>query len=279
MTTLVLIDNNKDDLLFMKEALASIDSSIQCLSFVYSEEAMNAMKHKILDGPDAVFMNINMPRRNGIQCLMELRSNPTFENLPVILYGPRITIDILEALKGSGVTTAFEKPNTMLGWKKNMKQPFTVLYEDNHLLVVNKFPGVLSQGDATGDKSLVELCKAYIAEKFKKPGAVFLGLVHRLDRPVSGVVVLARTSKALERMNALFRNKQTKKVYWAIVRNKPRSAQETLTHWLRKDEAKNRTTAFKIDTEGAQYAELDYRVISTDAGYWLLEVSPLTGRP
>ena len=122
MTTLVLIDNNKDDLLFMKEALASIDSSIQCLSFVYSEEAMNAMQHKILDGPDAVFMNINMPRRNGIQCLMELRSNPTFENLPVILYGPRITIDILEALKGSGVTTAFEKPNTMLGWKKMMKQ-------------------------------------------------------------------------------------------------------------------------------------------------------------
>ena len=122
MTTLVLIDNNKDDLLFMKEALASIDSSIQCLSFVYSEEAMNAMKNKILDGPDAVFMNINMPRRNGIQCLMELRSNPTFENLPVILYGPRITIDILEALKGSGVTTAFEKPNTMLGWKKMMKQ-------------------------------------------------------------------------------------------------------------------------------------------------------------
>jgi response regulator RpfG family c-di-GMP phosphodiesterase len=122
MKTLVLIDNNKDDLLFMKEALASIDSGIQCLSFVYSEEAMNAMKHKILDSPDAVFMNLNMPRRNGIQCLMELRSSPTFENLPVILYGPRITIDILESLKGSGVTTAFEKPNTMLGWKKIMKQ-------------------------------------------------------------------------------------------------------------------------------------------------------------
>jgi 23S rRNA pseudouridine1911/1915/1917 synthase len=160
-----------------------------------------------------------------------------------------------------------------------MKQLFTVLYEDNHLLVVNKFPGVLSQGDATGDKSLVELCKAYIAEKFNKPGAVFLGLVHRLDRPVSGVVVLARTSKSLARMNALFRNKQTKKIYWAIVKNKPRSDQETLTHWLRKDEAKNRTTAFKKEMEGTQYAELDYRVISTDGGYWLLEVSPLTGRP
>jgi 23S rRNA pseudouridine1911/1915/1917 synthase len=159
-----------------------------------------------------------------------------------------------------------------------MKQLFTVLYEDNHLLVVNKFPGVLSQGDATGDKSLVELCKAYIAEKFNKPGAVFLGLVHRLDRPVSGVVVLARTSKSLARMNALFRNKQTKKIYWAIVKNKPRSDQETLTHWLRKDDAKNRTTAFKKETEGTQHAELDYRVISTFGGYWLLEVSPLTGR-
>jgi 23S rRNA pseudouridine1911/1915/1917 synthase len=160
-----------------------------------------------------------------------------------------------------------------------MKQPFSVLYEDNHLLVVNKDPGILSQGDATGDASLVDLCKAYIGKKFNKPGAVFLGLVHRLDRPVSGVVVLARTSKALERMNALFRNKQTRKVYWAIVKNKPPSDEETLKHWLRKDEAKNRTTAFKKETEGTQYAELDYRVINKEAGYWLLEVSPLTGRP
>ena len=124
-----------------------------------------------------------------------------------------------------------------------MTQPFTVLYEDNHLLIVNKLSGILSQGDATGDDSLVELCKAYIGEKFSKPGAVFLGLVHRLDRPVSGVVVLARTSKALERMNALFRNKETKKIYWAIVKNKPRSDQETLRHWLLKDDKKNRTTA------------------------------------
>ena len=94
----------------------------------------------------------------------------------------------------------------------------------------------------------------------------YFWIAHRLDRPVSGVVVLARTSKALERMNTLFRNKQTKKVYWAIVKNKPRSDQETLRHWLLKDEAKNRTTAFKNDTEGAQYAELDYRVISTGGG-------------
>lgn len=125
----------------------------------------------------------------------------------------------------------------------------------------------------------MELCKSYIKEKFKKPGAVFLGLVHRLDRPVSGIVVLARTSKALARMNALFRNKETRKVYWAIVKNKPLSEAGTLKHWLLKDEKKNRTTAFNKETAGAQYAELDYRVMATAAGYWLLEVKPLTGRP
>src|SRR5215510_8967833 len=96
-------------------------------------------------------------------------------------------------------------------------KPFEVLFEDNHLLIVNKRSGVLVQGDQTGDTPLVELCKEYIGEKYKKPGAVFLGVVHRLDRPVSGVVVLARTSKALERMNELFREKQTQKTYWAIV--------------------------------------------------------------
>jgi 23S rRNA pseudouridine1911/1915/1917 synthase len=96
-----------------------------------------------------------------------------------------------------------------------MKKPFTVLFEDNHLLVVDKASGVLVQGDSTGDVPLAELCKEYIKRKYNKPGAVFLGVVHRLDRPVSGVVVLARTSKALERMNELFRDRQTKKTYWA----------------------------------------------------------------
>jgi 23S rRNA pseudouridine1911/1915/1917 synthase len=162
---------------------------------------------------------------------------------------------------------------------EKVTQPFTVLYEDNHLLIVNKSPGVLSQGDASGDESLVELGKAYIKKKFKKPGAVFLGLVHRLDRPVSGIVVLARTSKALTRMNALFRDKETRKVYWAIVKNQPQSHEGTLKHWLLKDEKKNKTTAFKKETRDAQYAELDYRVIGTEAGHWLLEVKPLTGRP
>ncbi len=158
------------------------------------------------------------------------------------------------------------------------QDPFTVLYEDNHLLIVNKKPGILSQGDVSGDPSLVDLCKSYIKEKYQKPGDVFLGLVHRLDRPVSGVVVLARTSKALARMNALFRNKEAKKVYWAIVKNKPEVMEGTLRHWLIKDERRNVTTAFKKETIGAQYSELNYRVIATEKANWLLEVLPLTGR-
>lgn len=158
-------------------------------------------------------------------------------------------------------------------------QPFTVLYEDNHLLVVNKSSGVLVQGDVTGDIPLVELCKNYIKEKYTKPGAVFLGVVHRLDRPVSGVVVLARTSKSLERMNALFREKETTKTYWAIVGNKPPKSEDTLVHWLLKDEKKNKTTAFKNETTGTLRSELSYKVLASAAGCWLLQVNPITGRP
>jgi 23S rRNA pseudouridine1911/1915/1917 synthase len=159
------------------------------------------------------------------------------------------------------------------------RPPFVVIYEDNHLLIVNKAAGVLSQGDATGDSSLVDLCKAYIKDKFNKPGAVFLGLVHRLDRPVSGVIVLARTSKALARMNELFRNKATRKIYWAIVKGTPDASSATLKHWLIKDENKNVTKSFNKETTGAQYAELNYRVIAEENGYSLLEVNPITGRP
>lgn len=156
---------------------------------------------------------------------------------------------------------------------------FSVIYEDNHLLIVNKSSGVLVQGDATGDKPLVELCKEYIKEKYQKPGAVFLGVVHRLDRPVSGVVVLARTSKSLERMNALFRDKETKKIYWAVVKKKPPRESDTLIHWLLKDEKKNKTTFFIRETPGALRSELSYKVIGTGQGHWLLEVNPITGRP
>ena len=156
---------------------------------------------------------------------------------------------------------------------------FSVIYEDNHLLIVNKANGVLVQGDETGDKPLVELCKEYIKEKYDKPGAVFLGVVHRLDRPVSGVVVLARTSKSLERMNALFREKETKKIYWAVVKNKPPKDSGTLVHWLLKDEKKNKTTHFIKETHGALRSELNYRVLGTAQSHWLLEVNPITGRP
>ncbi len=159
------------------------------------------------------------------------------------------------------------------------QQPFHVIYEDNHLLVVNKSAGVLVQGDVTGDTPLVDLCKEYIKKKYKKPGEVYLGVVHRLDRPVSGVVVFARTSKALERMNALFRDKETHKEYWALVSKKPPQPEGKLIHWLSKDETKNKTTAFKKDKPGALKSELSYKVIGGRDGYWFLQVNPVTGRP
>jgi 23S rRNA pseudouridine1911/1915/1917 synthase len=156
---------------------------------------------------------------------------------------------------------------------------FTVLYEDNHLLVVNKAAGILVQGDATGDIPLVELAKSYIAKKYEKPGAVFLGVVHRLDRPVSGVVILARTSKALERMNELFRLRETTKTYWALVKQKPPKQEDRLIHWLEKDGSKNKTTAFPKEKHGAQRSELTYSVLNTVADHWLIEINPITGRP
>lgn len=160
-----------------------------------------------------------------------------------------------------------------------IKPRLDVLYEDNHLLAINKPAGALVQGDATGDKPLVEHAKEYLAAKYKKPGAVFLGVVHRLDRPVSGVLVFARTSKALERMNALFREKQTKKTYWAIVAGRPQQPVGTLIHWLKKDGTKNKTTVFARETLGALRSELSYKLMGEAAGCFLLEVNPVTGRP
>ncbi len=135
------------------------------------------------------------------------------------------------------------------------------------------------QGDSTGDKPLVELAKDYIAKEFNKPGAVFLGVVHRLDRPVSGIVVLARTSKALERMNELFRSRQTAKTYWALVKKKPPKQEDTLIHWLQKDSSKNKTTAFMKERPGALRAELNYKILEPIQDHWLLEINPITGRP
>lgn len=147
------------------------------------------------------------------------------------------------------------------------------------MLVVNKPSGTLVQGDATGDKPLVEIAKAYIKVKYNKPGAVFLGVVHRLDRPVSGVVVFARTSKALERLNAQFRDKATEKIYWAIVAQRPPQPSGHLIHWLVKDEKKNKATAYSSENASGKRSELSYEVIHHRGRYYLLQVKPLTGRP
>ncbi|WP_215224346.1 RluA family pseudouridine synthase [Echinicola shivajiensis] len=159
------------------------------------------------------------------------------------------------------------------------KRPFTVVYEDNHLLVVNKRAGILVQGDRTGDKTLTDYCKDYIAKKYDKPGAVFLHPVHRLDRPVSGLVVFARTSKALERMMVLFKKRDIHKVYWAIVKRRPKEEMAKLTHYLVKDEKRNVTEAFDHHVEGSKKAELSYKRLGKLNDHWLLEVRPVTGRP
>jgi 23S rRNA pseudouridine1911/1915/1917 synthase len=160
-----------------------------------------------------------------------------------------------------------------------MEKIVQVIYEDNHLLVVNKPSGVLVQGDETGDKALVDYCKDYIKEKYNKPGAVFLGVVHRIDRPVSGLVIFARTSKALERMNALFRNKDIHKVYWAVVKRRPPEIQGKLVHYLIKDEKRNVSSAFEKEVEDSKRSELNYKVLGKLNDHYLLEIRPLTGRP
>lgn len=160
-----------------------------------------------------------------------------------------------------------------------MGKPFIVIYEDNHLLIVDKASGILVQGDKTKDKPLLDYCKDYIKSKYDKPGDVFLGTVHRLDRPVSGAVVFARTSKALERMNKLFKDRKINKTYWAVVKSRPPKKEDKLVNYLKKDEKINKTTAYDKPTEGAQRAELNYKVLGKLNDHFLLEVRPLTGRP
>lgn len=154
----------------------------------------------------------------------------------------------------------------------------TVLYEDNHVIIVSKKSGEIVQGDKTGDVPLLETVKQYVAERYNKPGNVFLGLVHRLDRPVSGVVLFARTSKALSRLSELFRTRALRKVYWAIVTQEPRQPEGTLTHWLIRDERTNKARAYDREVPGSKQAVLDYRVIGRSDRYWLLEVELHTGR-
>lgn len=154
-----------------------------------------------------------------------------------------------------------------------------VLYEDNHLIIVNKEVGEIVQGDKTGDRPLSETLKQYIKERYNKPGEVFLGVTHRLDRPVSGVVVFARTSKALERMNRLFaEHTGIRKTYWAIVAGTPPAESGSLEHWLVRNERQNKSYAYSGERPGAKHALLDYRVLRHGDRYNLLEITLHTGR-
>ena len=153
-----------------------------------------------------------------------------------------------------------------------------VLYEDNHLIAVKKNAGDIVQSDQTADKTLAEEVKSYIKRKYKKPGEVFLGIIHRLDRPVGGVVVFARTSKALSRMNALFREKKMAKTYWAIVEEKPPFENGELVNWLKKNQEKNRSRAYDSEVKESKKAELTYRLLGRSRHYYYLEIQPKTGR-
>ena len=153
-----------------------------------------------------------------------------------------------------------------------------VVYKDNHIIIVNKQSGEIVQGDKTGDRPLSDIVKDYIKEKYQKPGAVFLGVVHRLDRPVSGLVVFARTSKALTRLNKMFAEGEVHKNYWAIVKNAPRTSEGTLEHWLVRNEKQNKSYAYDQERPNAKKAILKYRVIGHSDNYSLLEVQLMTGR-
>ena len=153
-----------------------------------------------------------------------------------------------------------------------------VIYEDNHIIIVNKQSGEIVQGDKTGDRPLSDLVKDYIKEKYQKPGEVFLGVVHRLDRPVSGLVVFARTSKALTRLNKMFAEGQVHKTYWALVQNSPKEPEGTLEHWLVRNEKQNKSYAYDRERPNAKKAILKYKVIGRTDNYTLVEVQLMTGR-
>ena len=161
---------------------------------------------------------------------------------------------------------------------QSTKENLQVLFEDNHILIVNKRAGDITQGDKTGDKPLSEVVKEYVKDKYNKPGNVFIGTVHRLDRPTSGIVIFARTSKALERLNKMLRDKVIQKTYWAIVKNQPKVKTDTLTNFLKKDSKKNKSFVYKKEIEGSKKATLHFKVIQQLDNYSLLEVDLETGR-
>lgn len=156
--------------------------------------------------------------------------------------------------------------------------PSRILYEDNHLIIVNKLPSEIVQGDKTGDMPLADLVKAYIAQKYQKPGNVFLGVVHRVDRPVSGAVIFARTSKGLARLNEMLQRREIAKKYWAVVKNKPPEKSGKLVHSLKKNEKQNKSYVVKEGAPGSKIAELWYKVLGESQRYYLVEVELITGR-
>jgi 23S rRNA pseudouridine1911/1915/1917 synthase len=153
-----------------------------------------------------------------------------------------------------------------------------ILYEDNHLIIINKQVSDLVQSDETGDESLADQVKAYIKRKYQKPGDVFLGVVHRLDRPVTGAVIFARTTKSLTRMNQQFKDHEVKKTYWAVVKERPEQEEGELVHWLVKDEKQNKSHAYSKAKGKAKEARLSYRLIGTTNNFYLLEIDLHTGR-
>ena len=153
-----------------------------------------------------------------------------------------------------------------------------IVYEDNHLIIINKKSSEIVQGDKTGDMPLSEKVKNYLKQRDNKPGNVFCGVCHRLDRPVSGIVIFAKTSKALSRMNELFRDKTITKTYWAVVKNRPPQMKQRLTHYLIKNEQANKSKAFDIEKNGALKAELEYELLASISNYHLLQINLFTGR-
>lgn len=154
----------------------------------------------------------------------------------------------------------------------------TVVYEDNHIIIVNKTASEIVQGDKTGDTPLSETVEQYLKEKYSKPGNVFIGVTHRLDRPVSGLVVFAKTGKALSRLNEMFKNSEVKKTYWAVVKNLPREEEGELVNYLVRNEKQNKSYAYDKEVPGSKKAILRYRIIGRSQNYYLLEVDLKTGR-
>lgn len=153
-----------------------------------------------------------------------------------------------------------------------------VIYEDNHYIAINKRAGDIVQVDTTGDKSMEDMVKEYLAAKYEKPNGAFLGVIHRLDRPVSGMILFAKTSKGLDRMNRLFHDRKVSKTYLAVVRNRPPKKSDTLKNWLLRDRKKMITKAYDREVKGGSHAELSYEIVGEFDGYYLLQVTPLTGR-